>query len=602
MAERTLNTRIKLRYASYAEWMSSTVKLLAGEVAVCYVEANNEHVKNTAPTVLFKVGDGEHVFSELQWASARAADVYDWAKAENLSIEKQGTGNVVASISWDTTNKKFIYNTASVATSEGLEDLQKTVATLTSDLNTLAGRVGVNEGAIAGLNTEVAKKLNSSDFETFTEGYNTTISGINGALANKADASSLNNYYTKEQADGKFLTGHQDISGKADKTYVDEELGKKANTSYVNDELAKKVDLETYNGRVTAVDNRFGGIDGKISGIEGGIADINEELGNIDTDLGEINTTLAGKADASALNSYELKADADLVRGRVNTLEGYFDEGGRVTVAEGKISTLEGAVSTIMNGTDAEKIDSLNDLINWADEHAPEVESIKEGIEANAEAIEGLKSSKADKTDLNGYYTKDEVDGIKSNLEGSISGVDSKFAGYYTQTEINTKVSALEGSISTVDGKLANYETIAEADKVRGRVGTLEGQVANLHNYDDTEVRGLISGNAAEIKTLKETTVPGLEDRIEVLEGKPFDSYATKSEVETVDGKVDGIIADYLKGADKTELSNAIASAVKTEKERAEAAEKGLGDRLTAVETDFLSSKDVIIWDCGGAN
>ena len=83
MANRTLNTRIKLRYASYAEWQASTIKLLPGEVAVCYIGANNEEIKNTAPTVLFKVGDGEHTFKDLQWASARAADVYDWAKAEN---------------------------------------------------------------------------------------------------------------------------------------------------------------------------------------------------------------------------------------------------------------------------------------------------------------------------------------------------------------------------------------------------------------------------------------------------------------------------------------------------------------------------------------
>ena len=83
MTNRTLNTRIKLRYASYAEWQASTIKLLPGEVAVCYIGANNEEIKNTAPTVLFKVGDGEHTFKDLQWASARAADVYDWAKAEN---------------------------------------------------------------------------------------------------------------------------------------------------------------------------------------------------------------------------------------------------------------------------------------------------------------------------------------------------------------------------------------------------------------------------------------------------------------------------------------------------------------------------------------
>ena len=55
MAEKTLNTRIKLRYASYSEWQSSTLTLLPGEVALCYIEANNSEIKNSAPTVLFIV-------------------------------------------------------------------------------------------------------------------------------------------------------------------------------------------------------------------------------------------------------------------------------------------------------------------------------------------------------------------------------------------------------------------------------------------------------------------------------------------------------------------------------------------------------------------
>lgn len=36
--EKTLNTRIKLRYDSYANWMSSTGSLLDGEVAIAYIE------------------------------------------------------------------------------------------------------------------------------------------------------------------------------------------------------------------------------------------------------------------------------------------------------------------------------------------------------------------------------------------------------------------------------------------------------------------------------------------------------------------------------------------------------------------------------------
>ena len=39
--------------------------------------------------------------------------------------------------------------------------------------------------------------------------------------------------------DAGYLTEHQDISGKADKTYVDEELGKKASITYVDGEIDK---------------------------------------------------------------------------------------------------------------------------------------------------------------------------------------------------------------------------------------------------------------------------------------------------------------------------------------------------------------------------
>lgn len=51
----------------------------------------------------------------------------------------------------------------------------------------------------------------------------------------------LSGYYTKKEIDDKgYLTEHQDITGKADKTYVDTELGKKADKTYVDTELAKK--------------------------------------------------------------------------------------------------------------------------------------------------------------------------------------------------------------------------------------------------------------------------------------------------------------------------------------------------------------------------
>ena len=70
---------------------------------------------------------------------------------------------------------------------------------------------------------------------------------------------------------------------------------------------------------------------------------------------------------------------------------------------------------------------------------------------------------------------------------------------------------------------------------------------------------------------------------------------ATDTALEELTGRVaqaetdiDNIEKDYLKAADKTELSNAIAA----EKERAEGIEGGLETRLAAVEDDYLKAAD----------
>lgn len=155
MAENTeinvLNTRIKLRYAPYSEWQSSTVQLLEGEVAFCYVEANNEDFNNTNPLIVFKIGDGTKTFKDLDWTSAKAMDVYDWAKAENLVIEKAGDGDVVASIEWDSTNKKFVCTTTTLGSLEGFTQLQQSVSQLAEELTAAKGRLTAAEEAITAL-------------------------------------------------------------------------------------------------------------------------------------------------------------------------------------------------------------------------------------------------------------------------------------------------------------------------------------------------------------------------------------------------------------------------------------------------------------------
>lgn len=91
MAEKILNTKIRLLIKTYAEWeaIKGTFKPLRGEVCLCEIPASpvaGSAEATTAPTVLFKVGDGLKTFGELKWASALAADVYSWAKVDESTF------------------------------------------------------------------------------------------------------------------------------------------------------------------------------------------------------------------------------------------------------------------------------------------------------------------------------------------------------------------------------------------------------------------------------------------------------------------------------------------------------------------------------------
>ena len=86
MAEttKTLKTRIQLRYDTLANWNAVASTFVPNKGEVCFVEIpTGDTTATTAPTVLFKVGDGKATWGALKWGSALAADVYAWAKAAN---------------------------------------------------------------------------------------------------------------------------------------------------------------------------------------------------------------------------------------------------------------------------------------------------------------------------------------------------------------------------------------------------------------------------------------------------------------------------------------------------------------------------------------
>lgn len=104
MAEKKLNTRILLKYDTYTNWTTNNPVLRQGELAVVAIDAADVANKKLPP-VMFKVGAGESGtnFNDLDWASAKAADVYAWAKAEGIKVVTEGSGAVVVDVKWDST-------------------------------------------------------------------------------------------------------------------------------------------------------------------------------------------------------------------------------------------------------------------------------------------------------------------------------------------------------------------------------------------------------------------------------------------------------------------------------------------------------------------
>lgn len=94
MAEKILQTRIQLKYDTYENWSTANPVLKKGEMAVATIGKSPTQAVDsvTAPQVILKVGDGTTAYKNLPFASALAADVYNWAKSSDVAIEEGTDG------------------------------------------------------------------------------------------------------------------------------------------------------------------------------------------------------------------------------------------------------------------------------------------------------------------------------------------------------------------------------------------------------------------------------------------------------------------------------------------------------------------------------
>lgn len=175
-------------------------------------------------------------------------------------------------------------------------------------------------------------------------------------------------------------------------------------------------------------------------------------------------STLQSKVATLEANGYDDTEVRGLISANTSAIEAieadYLKAADKTALQE-QINANESAIQLLTNGVDSEKVDGVNDLIAYVEEHGAEVTGMQGDIADNASAIEALQSGKADKaTTLAGYgitdaYTKSEVDSavnVKANASDvyTKSEVDGLVADHIALTDISAETTGTGNAVTAV--------------------------------------------------------------------------------------------------------------------------------------------------------
>lgn len=221
MATQTLNTVLKLRYDTYANWQAhSDFVLQAGEAGVCVVPASAGSGLNE-PAVLMKIGDGTSTWAELSFISGLAANVSSQLLGSSPSLPAESITGLEAYIQAHQNDKDTqyrLYKTPGVAKfslqssvdgSTGWTDVTEVTLTtdisnaITSALSQLTlDEVSAGQGQIIskvsqaqGIVTAETRALVAADIPVIEQNQ---VNGLTTALAGKQDNLTFDGTYNAE--------------------------------------------------------------------------------------------------------------------------------------------------------------------------------------------------------------------------------------------------------------------------------------------------------------------------------------------------------------------------------------------------------------------
>lgn len=338
-------SRIALKIDTWENWKKDAAKSLvlhAGEVA--FVQMGTVPpigANNGTSEVLFKVGDGINEFQNLPWGSAKAADVYGWAKQDASTFAAwlaggDGESDVVKLT--DPFILKSVYDQA-------ITSINGTISEISADVTELSEKVAGLEGLV-GEDTNFATKdyVTNAVSNAKTELIGTeagTATTIKGASAQAAEAKTA-----ADNAQTAANNAQDDVDA--------------ANEWIENHGTVKHI---TENEMNTAISNADDAVKAFLIGT--GTSNIN---------------TIKGAADAAAA----AQSTAGEAKAKVETLIG-----NDVNKSARDIAAEELAAKLIPTNAQ-ESLDTLNEIANWIQAHPGDAATMNSAIENIRKQLMGL--------------------------------------------------------------------------------------------------------------------------------------------------------------------------------------------------------------------
>ena len=538
----------------------------------------------------WKTSHGEAKMSEQAMHYAKAENVLARWDATNkrwiqinaaglTKVAKEGTGNVVSNLKVTTDSQTgamvLTFETASVATSESMEDAITAIDGLKTKVSNLETLTSGHTESIANLGTRITNELSALETE-LRGGYEGSMADLNTAVGNaQSAADDAANAAAKVATD---LTKEINRATKAEETLTTN-LGT-TNTNLTNEiarakeeegKLATSIgaanealtDLETaLNTEITRSTKKDTDHDTAISTANENISKNATAIATEKNRAEQAETALSGRIDNT---NTTLSTVETTVNGHTSTLATHTDQLNTLRGDKAVEGSVAWQIAQVVANAPA-GFDTLKEIADWINNHPNTVADLNSKISNNAQAIADAEN------EINNLKTADEALGGRLNtLEAAVGN------GGSVDDRIETTLAAILGC-ATADRTTtfgADYDTIKELVEKLKAVETKASDNATNIGENTTNINANTKAISDEVtrakaaeKTLTDnlgTTNTNLTDEINRAKGAE----------EALGGRIDNVSANV------EDVTNNLAAEVT----RATGAEKTLTDNLSAEVT-----------------